>query len=155
MCKYILVLFVVSFVSCRVEKTGSAATLIVNESSHDIEILPFINGEIDSSYHKSIKGKSVQSVYQSNGKGKTTGPPFGLYLQPFDSIVVLFDKKSKSVHLKFNSIADTLRKVVFLSKRNITNESNYEFKILKETKTYIEGEYTYTFTEQDYLDAQK
>jgi protein involved in sex pheromone biosynthesis len=89
-------------------------------------------------YSGRIPGGNVQSVDSSNA---------------IDSAVVLYSDGSKTVYLGY-FIKDTTKGITVNNNRNIFNRNSWE--VQKYTKK--QTEYTtskYTFTEQDYLDAQK
>lgn len=150
---YLLTL--VFFSSCVKDYKSTTATFIKNTTSHKIEIIPYTNGVVNNEYYKLIEAYQDLEVYSGNVYGKTLEPDFGTLLQPNDSIVIKFDDSVKITHLKFNSTIQTGHYILYDSNRSISNPSNYVKTIEKETKHYLRGNFRYTFTEQDYLDAKQ
>jgi hypothetical protein len=128
----ILCLLSMAMFSCKKEGTGRSITLIENQSSHDIELLPYLNGKQNADIKKFIPKNSTKEVQTAGGRDKEIGSSYGITLQPYDSVVVIFDGLVKRVHLKFNSSANTTGKIVFSDKRSIINNLNYKLTIVQE-----------------------
>ena len=77
-----------------------------------------------------------------------------LSIKDFDSLLVEFDNMKRSVHYGFNKIGDNPNAILFDNQRNLFNENNYTKETLVDKKYKYENEYTYTFIEQDYLNAK-
>ena len=71
-----------------------------------------------------------------------------------DSFVVTFDNVYSIVHYKPTLIGSNPKRYLYSSKRNIYNDSSYAINIRSETGQEKFVDFTYTFTNQDYLDAK-
>lgn len=151
---YLLLLLLIVFMGCIKEKVGHTKSFIKNSTSYKIILLPYNGAAIDNSNIKVINPNSSVEVYNANVRGKTIEPSFGTLLQPYDSVVVSYDDTIKIPHIKFNLVYIGSHKVLFNSNRSISNQSNWTKAITNETKYSLQGEYTYTFVQQDYLDAK-
>lgn len=145
--------FLLFIMSCKKEEVGQTKSFIKNSTSHSIKLLPYNSGILDNTNIKTITPNSIIEVYSANVRGKTIEPCYGTLLQPYDSVVVIYDNLYKIPHIKFNSTFNGLKKVVFSSSRSISNASNWKKTITNETKYSIEGNFEFTFIEQDYIDA--
>ncbi|MEO7266306.1 MAG: hypothetical protein ABIW38_15425 [Ferruginibacter sp.] len=152
--KYILVFSFIPLLSCTKEEIGHTKSYLINSTNHNIKILPYIGASLDNSASKTIPPNSTIEVYAADVRGKTIDPSFGTVLQPYDSVVVSYDDVVKIPHIKFNLAYSGMHRVLFSSNRSISNQNNYLKTITSETKNSIEGNFKYTFTEQDYLDAR-
>ena len=96
-------------------------------------------------------------VLDKNEKGKGSGFSYPLYLAIYDSVLVAFDDSIKAIHYSYATTnkGNNSKAIKYDSSRSIYNESNYIRKITQEDKRSISNEYTFTFTNQDYLDAKK
>ena len=93
-------------------------------------------------------------VLNSNTKGKGRGYSYASYLSFNDSTLVIYDDSIQIVHYSYKESKNQLLGILYDSSRSLYNENNYIRKIKQEEKHYISNEYTFTFTEQDYLDAK-
>jgi hypothetical protein len=152
--KLLFIIPLIGVISCTKERSGHTSTIIKNTTTHTIKLLPYNGASIDMSYSKTIPGSSTVEVYSENHFGKTIEPCFGRLLQPFDSVVVRFDDTVMIPHIKFNLTYNGNHYIPFQSNRSISNPNSYLKEITKETKWTITGKFTYTFIEQDYLDAK-
>ena len=135
------------------EDSSRSTTLINNQTNYSIQILPYREGQIDNTLAKTILAQQTSEVFQLRKAGKSPGPSFAIHLQPYDSVVVVFNQQKSITHLKFNSIVDSSRRIPFNNNRSISNENNYSLKILTDDKHFMESQYTYSFTESDYQAA--
>ncbi|MEO6612756.1 MAG: hypothetical protein ABIT05_11745 [Chitinophagaceae bacterium] len=152
--KYSLLFLLVVSIGCVKEKVGHTSSFIKNSTSHKIILLPYNGTTLDNSTIKVINPNSTVEVYNDNVRGKTIEPGFGTLLQPYDSVVVSYDDTIKIPHIKFNILYNGSHKVLFTSNRSISNQNNWVKTITNETKYSLEGNFMYTFVEQDYLDAK-
>ena len=142
------------FISCKKEEVGHTSSFIKNTTSHKIMLLPFNGAILDNASIKVINPNTTLEVYNKSVRGKTIEPSFGTLLQPYDSVVVSYDDTIKIPHIKFNTVYSGNHKVLFTTSRSISNQNNWTKLITKETRYSLEGNFTYTFIEQDYLDAK-
>ncbi|MEJ7625504.1 MAG: hypothetical protein WKF35_01470 [Ferruginibacter sp.] len=145
---------VIFFFGCTKEKVGHTKLYIKNTTTHTIKLLPFNGGALENNSIKIINPNSEIEVYDANVRGKTVEPCFGTLLQPYDSVLVTYDDLVKIPHIKFNLPYSGNHKVLFTSSRSISNQNNWVKAITNETKYSLEGNFMYTFVEQDYLDAK-
>lgn len=150
----ILYLMVVILPGCIKEEVGHTQTFIKNITNHTIKLLPFSGGAIDGGMTRVIPALSNIEVFSANVRGKTLDPSFGTLLNPYDSVLVVYDDTVKIPHIKFNLVYTGTHRVLHSSNRSISNEANYDKQITKETKYSLRGSFTFTFIEQDYLDAK-
>ena len=137
--------------SCTVEEQGSTESLLINNTEHQIKIIGYQNGSKQEL--KNLAPQETVVVLKMHVFGKTIYPNFGTMLQPFDFIEVVYDNKDTIVHQRFNSQSQV--GIPYSNIRNLTNPNNYIKAITEETKHSITGYFSYTFTEQDYLDAKQ
>lgn len=140
--------------SCIKEESGYTKTFINNTTNHTIKLLPFYQGVIARDLTRIIPPLTNIEVYSDIVRGKTIDPSFGTLLNPYDSVLVVYDDTVKIPHIKFNLVYSGTHRVLHSSNRSIANEANYNKQITSETKFKLHGFYTFTFTEQDYLDAK-
>lgn len=146
--------FVLFLIGCEKEEVGHTKSYIKNTTSHTIKLLPYNGASLDNSNIKIVAPNSTLEVYAANVRGKTIEPSFGTLLQPYDSVLVTYDDTIKIPHIKFNLTYNGPHKVLFNSNRSISNSNNWTKSITNETKYSLEGNFLYTFVEQDYLDAR-
>lgn len=137
--------------SCTIEKYGSTETILKNDTDYSIQILSYKGDKVYE--EKNIPPKHSLVALKMNVKGKTIYPNYGTLLQPFDSVVVIYNNTVSVTHLRFDSKND--KGIPFSSTRNLTNPDSYIKVITNETKYSITGYYSYTFSEQDFLDASQ
>ncbi len=124
--KYILVLPFLLVFSCKKEEIGHTKSYLINSTSHNIKILPYLGASLDNSASKTIPPNSTIEVYAADVRGKTLDPSFGTLLQPYDSVVVSYDDVVKISHIKFNLAYSGTHRVLFSSNRSISNQNNYK-----------------------------
>lgn len=155
--KLILIITVHLFilVGCVKDYKSSTQTKLINTTNHTIKITPYLNGVIDIGMQQELMPNETKIVYEANPWGKTIEPCWGVFLRPDDSVIVIYDNTYKMKHNRFNDTTTCDNCYIESNNRNLTNPNNYTPTIIKEEKEYLDGYYTYTFTEQDYLDAKK
>jgi hypothetical protein len=152
--RYLLYFTFLILAGCSKEQFGHTKTFYVNSTNHSIKLLPYNGGLLLAGDVKTIPPLSTTEAYSASVRGKTIDPCFGTLLQPYDSVLVTYDDAVKIPHIKFNLSYTGTHRVLFTSNRSISNPGNYIREITNETKFSIEGRFTYTFTEQDYLEAR-
>lgn len=151
--KYLFV-FAFLFASCIKESNTSSDTFFINETSHDISVLPYRNGIIDSNQTFNLAPHETNKVISLGARGLTPGMSFGEPNQFQDSFVVVFDNTYKIAHYKPAPIGNRVKRYLFSSDRNIFNRDSYKRDLITDKKHFREWDFEYTFTEQDYLDAK-
>lgn len=151
---YILILMLTS---CSVEESTYTTSYIYNSSKHSIKISPYYQGNIVKEDSVNIGVNQTYKILDKNNRGKGSGFSYPLYIANYDSIQIRFDDSIQIHHYSFaaSKSKTSFDGIVYDSNRSIYNESNYIRVIKNEDKYSISNEYTFTFTEQDYLDAQK
>ncbi len=126
---------------------------INNSTNHVIKFLPYKNGLIITDSIKIFAPNTITLLESEKLYFPSpVNPIFDLrYQRVVDSTIVTFDGIKKEKH-QFPGVTAT-----YLPNKERCIETNdagaYKEKIIEQRKKYAEVEYTYTFTEQDYLDA--
>lgn len=152
---FILTLILLSITSCIKEESTYSSTYLVNNTMHSIQLLPYFKGVISYDEAISIQPKSNILALSKSSRGKAQGLSYATYMVPYDSIYIVFDDSINAVHYRQNEQGKSVSAIKYDNKRNIYNRDNYEYKIISEEKYKIHTEYTFTFIEQDYLDAKE
>jgi hypothetical protein len=150
-------IFLVLVLSCKYEESTNTKSFIANNTSHSIIIAPYYQGGVVKSDSISINSNQQYMILDKNNKGKGTGFSYSSYIAIYDSIQIIFDNSVKSTHYSYasNTLGTNPKAITYDSSRSIYNEANYVRNIIMESKRSISNEYTFTFTEQDYLDANQ
>ena len=127
----------------------------VNKSSHKVHISPYAYGSVRGQFEVILNpGEKVQIAEDFVLGKNSVGAGFYSDYLPSDSIIVTFDDTYNISHY-FSPVQNTSPKYyAYNSTRNLGNILSYEGRIVRETDIYIELEYEYNFTDQDYLDAR-
>ena len=143
------------FISACIKETSTYSTTIaINSTTHKIKLIPFSQGTQNSVYSFELFQHSEREIYSYENGGKGKGATYGSLLQFNDSIKVIFDDTISMTHYKPKPIGTNLKSYPYKSKRNFFNDSSYIGIISSETSGTRNWSFTYTFTEQDYLDAK-
>lgn len=141
-------------VGCVKDYKSSTQTKLMNTTNHTIKIVPYLNGEIDISMQQELMPNETKVVYEGSPWGKTIEPCWGVFLRLDDSVIVTYYDTYEMKHNKFNDSVICDNCYLESDSRNLTNPNNYTSTIIKEEKKYLDGYYTYSFIEKDYLDAK-
>ena len=138
------------------EITNYTAT-VVNNTSHIVIFKPYAFGSVRQDKQFTLAPGSSLEIANGFMRGITVlGSGFGSdYLAGSDSIEIVFDNIYKMTH--YGSALPTPlsgKHYLYTSNRNILNKNSYFAKQEGENKYSVTYSYTYTFTEQDYLDAK-
>lgn len=141
--------------SCIKERVTLYKAVLVNNTSHKIVIKPFFGGVNPS--EKTITLLSNQNFEIASGSDRgfgNQGFSSSYFGGPNDSVFVTFDDLYSITHY-FNTPSSLATKHYLSSSiRNIGNPSSYSLQTNQLSKYQQENFFTYTFTEQDYLDAK-
>ena len=150
----LLILIIYIFLSaCRREESNNTVSFIDNETLHTIKILEYSNGLLSQEILiASSMGKKM--VLNNNARGKGRGYSYASYLSFNDSTLVVYDDSIQIVHYSYKESKNQLSGIQYDSSRSLYDENNYIRKITHEDKRSISNEYTYIFTEKDYLNAK-
>jgi|GEM_PF-3673740 len=128
-----------------------------NNTIHVIKLIPYKNGIVITDSVKVFLPNTI-TLLESQKYYMLSANYISFdfrYQRVTDSILVYFDNIKKEVHR--NATTNPVLSPYLPSKdRSIyhTFLGTYTSKIIEQRKNYIETEYTYTFTEQDYIDAE-
>ena len=156
--KYIALISLFFFItSCHRETTYDTKTLLINAADVDIKLIPYQQEIVITSKIVTLNPKERLQVMHRSGRGKGGGEIYIEEIYFNDSVNVTFGSNKVSPHYNHTVSAKypNLQGIHVGSNRSLYKRDNYVRKILFENKRSIENEYTYTFTNQDYLDAQK
>lgn len=143
------------FVGCTKERSTNYVATLYNGTSHNIEIKPYYGGV--SPANKKINLGPLESLEIANGSRRGIGENAGFssnVLGSPDSMIVIFNNTFSITHYTVTPTAFSNKYYLYTSLRNIENFKSYEYTILKDSKHERGVSYKYTFTNQDYLDAQ-
>ena len=146
-----------SALSCTLEESTNTKSFINNNTLHIITIIPYYQGLVVKEDSVNINSNSIYEILDNSNKGKGTGFSYSLYLAIYDSVQVAFGNSIHATHYSYATTnkGNNPKAIKIDSSRSLYNEVNYVRKIITESKRGISNEYTFTFTEQDFLDAKK
>lgn len=147
-------IFCFFFCACTKEKKTYSTTIARNTTAHSILVIPYLNGNIFTSDSFSLNSNSEKEVLSIGDGGIGSGTSYAKANQYVDSFVVIFDKTFSIVHYKPTVIGLNPKRYLFSSKRNLYNDTSYLAVITSDDSGVRNWKFTYTFTEQDYLDAK-
>ena len=141
--------------SCIIDYSSTTSSIVKNNTSHSIQVNAYLNGQIESEFSLSISPYSeIKPIDTRSVKGKSLGSPYGVNFRPNDSVIIIFDGNRKLKHNRFSDSSNCDYCIQISNNRAISNPDNWIKTITNEDKHTLIGFYTYTFTEQDYLDAK-
>lgn len=140
--------------SCIKETSTHSTTIVNNASTHNIKLIPYSQGIENSAYSVELTKHEERIVNNIENGGKGKGTTYGNLLELNDSIKVFFDDTISITHYKLKVVGANPKSYSYMSKRNFFNDSSYIGIITSETSGTRNWKFTYTFTEQDYLDAK-
>lgn len=150
-----LMLICVLTLSCTRERSTNYVASLYNGTSHNIEIKPYYGGV--SPANKKINLGPMESIEIANGFDRGIVDHAGFssaYLNGEDSVVVIFNNNKTISHYVITPASLSNKYYLYTSLRNLGNYKSYEYAIVKDSKQERDVSYKYTFTNQDYLDAQ-
>jgi hypothetical protein len=140
--------------ACIIEGMGASQSFLINESNHQIKVIPYLNGLEQADAIKVVNPHETQMVFQMHERLKTMKPNYAdILLLTYDSVKVVYDDQFAVWHLK--TAAKYPKEVSFDNTRNIMNTKNYVLILEKETNHSIAGHFNFTFTEQDFVYASQ
>lgn len=155
-----LLLYVfISHIGCTDKGGSTIITYMRNFSGHDIEIRYYRDGVLSDPSGKVLSKTGSKFIQIRNGEtieidsGSDFGKFKGALIPQADSALVLFDKQVIAYHYGFNISGSNLKGISFDNSRNVFTSKDYVELVIKETNDSFYGEFTYTFTEQDYVNA--
>ena len=125
-------------------------TFYNNTTSYTIKFLPYKNGLVITDSIKVFLPYSITLLERSKYFMPSATTDFVSNYQQFtDSIIVIFDDIKKEKHNYLKSYIPNKERSIYSNYSDV-----YLKKIIEQRKNFIEVEFTYTFIEQDYLDAE-
>jgi hypothetical protein len=147
-------------IKCTDDGASDRTTIMSNKSGENIQIQYFRNGILSApggailsetgENYINLTIDENKMVNQAGGFGKLKGA----LIISADSALVIFDQMDSVYHYNVNINGSNPKAIFHNSQRNIFNPEAYNERIIRETDDSFIGEYIYTFTLQDYLDAQ-
>jgi hypothetical protein len=139
--------------NCIKEEITGSKFEIRNETQHSITIIPYSDGNL--SYKDSVRVEKNQIITIDGGweRGLTPGILYATFVKD-GPILVIFDKIFKIIHYRDDLNTHSEKYYSLTSSRNFYNELSYKKTMTDINKFNRNVLLIYTFTEQDYLDAQ-
>lgn len=148
----LLIITTVIFISCIKEDTTNYTATLVNSTNHNIVIQYFYNGQV--AVRDTVKIASGSSFQIADGFNRGISDHAGFNPNySGDSAIVIFDNLRKKMHFGIHS-SNSTNSYSYSSTRNILNYLSFTYEYSDASKHIRNATYTYTFTEQDFLDAQ-
>ncbi|MFN8436294.1 MAG: hypothetical protein U0V72_01550 [Cytophagales bacterium] len=149
--KILSTIFIIGLCSCIREKYTVNESYLCNNTFYKISVLYYRNGSIDHSIStESLPSKSciLKSSYTSRENNITIHDS----TTAIDSVVITYDDGTKIKHYDmFNK--DSTSGLIYTNSRNILNSNSWS-KETTEKRNKKLNKSTYTFSEQDYLNAK-
>jgi len=153
--KSIFIIASLFLVSCTKESMTGYKTFLKNNTDHMIVIKPYHFGSVAMDKIITLPPSDSLQIAEGSERGIVTGVVFSSeYFIGMDSLVVNFDNLYNITHYFILNPALNTKYYEFTSNRNLGNGISYAIKIEDVSKYSRHNTYTYTFTEQDYLDAK-
>jgi hypothetical protein len=153
---FVFYVFLFLFISCNKEDITIYTATIVNNTTHNIVILPYKSGIVWGTDTIKLAPNSQFQIADGFFWGKITVPGFeSKYLGgPSDSNLVMFDNLYKVSHYADTPTQLSTKYYLATSTRNIANPYSYKFETVSVNKHKQKNTLVYEFTEQDYLYAK-
>lgn len=154
--KYIFLIFVIlSFLSCTNNTSYRTRFYLLNNSNKNLRLVNFKDGQPVNEKNISISNNEKILVYTDMGEGKSyLSTSYSNYLLT-DSIQVVFSDGKMATHYYINIIGNNTNAIRYPLERNLLNILvNWKKEILLDKEKRTETDYTYTFTNDDYLRAK-
>lgn len=153
----IAILFLLN--SCVKDRYTTFNAYLINQSSVDIQILPYKSGIVRA--EDTIHLEPGDTVKIDNGEwrlGDIQAPLFFtdiLAIGENDSIKVVYNDENYVLHVYHVPPEDAhLKYITYTMDRFIMNGENYEFEMIRSKKSWINNHH-YIFTEADYEFAKE
>lgn len=100
-----------------------------------------------------ILPKDTTIVAEMKGMGTSEFPKLSYWglLQGWDSVKVIYDNQKSIIH--YRADFQNQNGIPFSNNRNLLNQISYQKIIVSQSKHSVTGYYAYSFTEEDYLEA--
>jgi hypothetical protein len=154
MARILISILVVCLLSgCEIEDTTNYVATIKNNTTHNIEIRPYFAGVSPTEKRINLGYGETFEVGNGTDRGKGSAG-FSFKFGAPDSMVVIFDGTFSISHYVNTPVNLANRHYLYNSTRNLMNYKSYDYKIIDDSKHEMDVTYTYSFLEQDFLDAQ-
>ena len=140
--------------ACEKESSTNYKASLTSTTAHNIEIRPYYGGTSPSNKRVFLGNGEEFEIAEGSNWGKGDSGFDSKFFGAPDSIIVIFDGTFKCTHYVNTPGALANRYYLFSSLRNLMNPKSYQYKVLDKSKHEMNVSYTYSFTDQDYLDAQ-
>lgn len=154
----ILILLLITYTAaCKKESSTRFEAYLINKSGHSIEIKPYFNGFVSTVNIMRLQQNDTLQIADGFYRGISSDSSAGFipkYFAGADSLIVVFDNTYSITHYINTPSLLNSKYYLFTSQRNIGNPRSYQMIIKSSSSTFRENEFWYTFTQQDYLDAQ-
>ncbi|HUS03761.1 MAG TPA: hypothetical protein VMY77_18605 [Chitinophagaceae bacterium] len=151
----ILILTGMFLSSCIKEESTTTTGFLLNSTSHNIELRAFRNGINTTSTTVSVPPHSEIKIGERYEHGLVAlGQGFSSEKLDGDSIHVIFDGVYQTTHYLNNPASTAVNHYLYQQPRNVYWINKYEGVVTSQKKHLKAIKYTYTFIEQDYVDAQ-
>ena len=148
----IILLLIISLLGCKCEGTSFTTSKVENLTNYNVTIKSYKDGVLDTRI-TSIEKKGLKIIGETGGRTKSSS--ISMYFFMADSLVVEFDGAKKAVHYGHGGkLEKNPNTIVVTSSRSLYNDKSYVFKTLIDDKCFLETEFSYIFTEQDFLNAR-
>lgn len=152
---FICVIIIYSCGKGDIDGSTLSDAFLENKSSHNIEIRPYWGGSVNQNMEIFLHPGDSKQIAHDFVTGKLSlGSGFFSEYFIADSFEIIYDNIYSVSHYYDTPALKPIKYCLFNSPRNIVTIGNWQGKVVKESKYSQHNVYTYTFTEQDYLDAK-
>ena len=150
--KYFYLFSMILIASCIKEESTFSELVYINNSKNTISIKVFQNSFLTDSFKILPNSELIKENFSDRGFSNEPIIFFD-FLRESDSIIVTFNDSFYTTHLN-DSVTFGKKRISYFSSRSLYG-ANYTNSKVDEKKHYIHYKKTFTFTEQDYLDAKQ
>lgn len=143
--------------ACVADYDGSSTSTayLVNVTNHKIVLQPYSSGQVrlEDTVILEPGRKVLMNHFTEFGKTTISGGFFSVAMKA-DSVVVIFDDQHRISHYLPSATQIAPKHYLFNEPHNFLNQESFEGLKLSETKYSATYQFTYSFTEEDYLKAR-
>jgi hypothetical protein len=154
--KYLLPFLGFAFISvgCYKELSTDYLAYVINPTTHNIKLYIFSNRQSIPSDTIEILPTRTFELANGSSKGFQDSGFNSEYFSGLDSIRVVFDGLHTMSHYVNEPAQKSTKHYLYTSTRNLAQLKSYRVETEDVSKHARINRHTYTFTEQDYLDAR-
>lgn len=142
--------------SCTGEGTTNIKVFIVNQTTHNIEIRKYFNGNLIVNDIITLLPGSSKQIGESSEKGLSGRSGFvSSITSEVDSLQIFFNNTFRVSHYIKTPLFLSPKHHLSSSLRNIMFHLSYNYESEDVSKTFRRNTYTYSFTNDDYLFASR